>query len=101
MDKKLAQMVILRAFAFPWLFCATFLVLALCASLTIRGLGYTHSILGFCFATAGGLSCRYSVRILVGGSTSPRIRVVGRGTSAIAANGLAACILDAILAKQT
>jgi hypothetical protein len=77
------------------------MVLALDASSAIGALGYTLSILGLCFAAVGGLSCRYSVRILVGGSTSSRIRVVGRGTPTIPANGLTTRVLDAILAKQT
>jgi hypothetical protein len=83
------------------LLCATLLVLALGAGLAVRALGNAHSILGLGFTAAGGLSGRHAVRILVGGSTSACIWINGCGAPTIAANGLATCVLDAILAKQT
>src|ERR1700741_430648 len=46
---------------------------------TTGALGDAHSVLGLGFATGAGLSGRYPVRILLGGSSFARIRVVSSG----------------------
>src|ERR1700739_1394322 len=55
---------------------AAFMVLAIYAVRTTGALGDAHSVLGLGFATGAGLSGRYPVRILLGGSGFARIRVV-------------------------
>jgi hypothetical protein len=74
----------------------TRIVVTLGASSAIRTLGNALSILALAFAAASGLRRRYSVLILVSGSTFARIRVVGGSRLTIAANGLTARILDTI-----
>jgi hypothetical protein len=94
-------MIIFSRLVLPSLLCTAFLVLALGASLAIGGLGNAHSIFGLGFTAVGGLSGRYPVRILVGGSTSACIWVDGSGGPTIPANGLTPRIFYAILPKQT
>jgi len=84
-------------FLLPLLLCATFLVLALSAGLAVRPLGNAHSILGLGFATAGGLSGRHPVRVLMRGSPSACIRIDGNCTPTVAADGLTPRVLYAIL----
>jgi hypothetical protein len=63
-------------------------------------LGSAHSILGLGFTAARGLSGRYPVRILVGGSTSARIRVDGSCSPTVPANCLAPRVFYAVLPNK-
>jgi len=74
------------------------MVLALGARSAI---GYAHSIPGFGFAAASGLSGGYAVLIFVGGRGLACIRIHGSGTLTIAANGFTARVLGTIPRNQT
>jgi hypothetical protein len=74
----------------------TRIVVTLGASSAIGTLGNALSIFALAFAAASGLSCRYSVLILVSGSPFACIWVVGSGRLTVAANGFTARILDTI-----
>jgi hypothetical protein len=67
----------------------------------IGALGYTHSILALGFAAVVGLSSRYPILIFVGDSGVARIRIDRSSSLTIAADGLTAQVLHAILRKQT
>jgi hypothetical protein len=79
----------------------TRIVVTLGASSAIGALGNALSILGLALAAVSGLRRRYSILVLVSGSTFACVRVVGSSRLTIAANGLTPRILDTICLAQT
>jgi hypothetical protein len=77
------------------------MVLALGARSAIGAFGYAHSIPGFGFAAASGLSGGYAVLIFVGGRGLARIRIHGSGTLTVTANGFTTRVLGTVLRNQT
>jgi hypothetical protein len=70
-----------------------------CRGSAVGALRHARSVLGLGFTTSASLSGCYSILILLGDGSIARFRVHSSGSLTIAANGLTAQVLDAILCK--